>query len=83
MKDKTSKRIQIDYKELIKGHGLWRVYRRYKKHFKNNISDKRKMYCFCMEYLRSELLSIKQFYNDTEFSMKNRSLGWEDWYETF
>lgn len=55
MKDKISKRVKVDYKALIKGHGLWSVYKRFRRSHAHIKSDRRIMYCFCKSWLPFEL----------------------------
>lgn len=58
MKDKLTKRkrVKIDYLALIKGHGLYWVYLRWRKHLSPKVKSKRRQqYMFCMAYLYSDV----------------------------
>lgn len=58
MKDRLHKRVKVDYKALIKGHGLWSVFKRFKRTHKSIKSDRRLMYCFCKSWLSVELKRV-------------------------
>lgn len=64
MKDKLVKRrIVVDYKNLIKGQGLWYVFKKFAKEKQRKIkSKKRLMYLFCTRYLAKEIVAIKEYY---------------------
>lgn len=55
MKDKLKTRVKVDYKALIKGHGLWSVYKRFRRSHSQIRSERRLMYCFCKSWLPAEL----------------------------
>jgi len=80
MEDKlTKKRIKVDYKGLIKGKGLWFVYKQFCKEKKRKInSDRRLMYCFCNKYLRSELEDIRAFNYDLDETIRIAKTPWLD-----
>lgn len=82
MKDKVSKkRIGIDYLALIKGHGLYWSFLRWRKHLSPKIKSKnRQRYLFCMSFLYKQLQEIKQFNNDVDFMNKDgvRMMPWND-----
>lgn len=71
MKDIVAKkRIKIDYKDLIKGSGLWSTYWIWSKNYPKLKSHKRKMYCFCMKFLKNKLLEIKKFQKDVQENIR-------------
>ena len=81
MKDKLTKRVKIDYLALIKGHGLYWCFLRWRKHLSKKIKSKhRQQYLFCMSYLYEDLKKIKYFEADVEFYKKPgvRSLPYDE-----
>lgn len=81
MKDKITKRIKYDYLALIKGHGLYWTFLRWRKHLSPKIkSKKRQQYLFCMSYLFEELKKYKSFNDDVQFATRLdvRSNPWSD-----
>lgn len=78
MKDKLTKRVKVDYKALIKGHGLWSVFKRFKKAHPNIKSDKRLMYCFCKSWLPKDLADAIFWTNNIEEMTRIAKTPWID-----
>lgn len=76
MKDKLTKRVKVDYKALIKGHGLWSVFKRFKKQHKNIKSDRRLMYCFCKSWLPVELSEVVKWQQDIQEMQRIAQTPW-------
>ena len=81
MKDKLEKRsrCKLDYKNLIKGQGLWDVFKKFCKSKNRKIkSKKRLMYCFCMKYLLKEINAAKAYLYDVEECIRIVHTPWLD-----
>lgn len=61
MKDKIYKRVKVDYKALIKGHGLWSVFKRFRRSHSHIKSERRLMYCFCKSWIPDDLKAAVSF----------------------
>lgn len=78
MKDKISKRVKVDYKALIKGHGLWSVYKRFRRAHSQIKSDRRLMYCFCKSWLPSQLKLAIAYENNLDECIRIAKTPWLD-----